>query len=268
MNPQEKFKNKIEELLSDRKKFQEYIYTPPMEAILELKRRWADKNIKITTPILPIFKNGFKAVLHRQLITPNYEVLRFMNIVDCFEFEPILFEYSFDKFVTENEWKYHLGHMCFNFGHGKKGGVKIDRINIIEFNEANGKKISDVKTIWNQKLTDFHHELFNCRFPQFKNSIFDESKWYLDNGGNAKSYYKPFLSFFIKHGILFENFLLDSKELSFSREVFLPAFLQVEEETGLKPLIVALEPTDIEVDLFWMCHPPEIKEHVLNKIKK
>jgi len=151
MDPQDKFKNKIEELLSDRKKFQEYIYTPPLEAVSELRRRWEDKNIKITTPILPIFKNGFKAVLHRQLITPNYEVLRFMNIVDGLELEPILFEYSFDKFVPENEWKYHLGRMYFNYGFGMKGGIKLEQINIIEFNKANGKKISDIETIWNQK---------------------------------------------------------------------------------------------------------------------
>jgi len=115
-------------------------------------------------------------------------------------------------------------------------------------------------------MTDFHHELFNARFPKFKNSIFDESKWYWKMG-KCKTVLQTLFTFFIKHGILFENFLLDSKELSFSRDVFLPAFLQIEEETGLKPLIVALEPTEIEEDIFWMCYPLNIKKS-LAKINK
>lgn len=267
MTAQEKHRTKIEKLLSDKKSFQDYVYTPPMEAIKELKRRWSDDLLKPNTPIPKIFETGFKAVLHRQLVTPNYELLRFMIIADGFNFEPVFFEYLNDKFVTESEWKYCLGSLHFFFGYGKKGGIKIQRQNIINFNEANGKKIGDIKTTWGQKLADFHHELFAQRFPDLSNSIYDGSKWYAQNGGCAKEYYKPFLSLFLKHGILFENFLLDNKELCFSREVFLPALLEVEEEYGVKPLIVALEPTDFEEDIFWTCYPPENKRMIEEKTK-
>lgn len=267
MQEQEKYGAKIQELLADKQKFQDYIYTPITEATEELKRRWADESIKPNTPIPAIFKDGFKAVLHRQLVTPNYEVMRFMIIVDGFNFQPIFFEYLDDKFVTENEWKYYLGCVHFFFGYGKKGGIKLERFNIVEFNKANGKRISDIETLWHQKLVDFHHEMFRNRFPKFNDALFDGSKWYAENGGCAKLYYKPFLSLFLKHGILFENFLLDSKELTFSRDVFLPAFLEIEEETGLKPLIVALEPTEMEENVFWMCQLAENKDRVESKLR-
>ena len=43
--------------------------------------------------------------------------------------------------------------------------------------------------------------------------------------------------------------------LLFTKTVFLPAFIAVYKEFGVKPLIVALEPTEIETDIFWMSHP-------------
>jgi len=73
--------------------------------------------------------------------------------------------------------------------------------------------------------------------------------------GGADKYYTPFTALFIKDAILFENFMLDSKEISFTKDIFLSAFIEVYRKTGCKPLIVALEPTDIEGDEFWPCHP-------------
>lgn len=256
----------IESVINNRQKFNELLYTPIDEAIAELKKRSKDDSIKSPFEIPSAFKNGLKAVLHRQLVTPNYEVLRFVSIADGMELDPVFFEYTADKFVTENDWKYKLGCQSFYFGQGKKGGIKVKDCKVIDFNKSNGKKISEVKTLWGQPLIDFHHELFLNRFPYLKDNIFDGSEWYKKNGGNAKEYYKPFLSFFIKHGILFENFLLDYKELAFTKEVFLPAFLEIQKETGLKPLVVALEPTETEEDVFWLSHPPHFIEDV-EKIK-
>jgi hypothetical protein len=134
---------------------------------------------------------------------------------------------------------------------------------------ANGKPISSVRTQWGQGLVDFHRELFLLRYPKYKKDVFfDISKWFKNNGGNAKDYYKKFMALFIRNGILFENFMLDYEEMQFTKDYFLPAFFKVYEDLGLKPLIVALSPTDIEGDQFWMCHPPEILEHVDRKINR
>jgi len=264
----------IEDLVSDREKFNKFVYTSVNDAVNELEKRRSENLQSRVTKFLSVgvpeaLNNQKRAVVFRQLVTPNYELRRFISLVDAIDrFSPLFFEYANDKYTDNNEWKYHLGKMLFYAGTGKKGGEKITRLNIIDFNTSRGKKISEVRTIWGQSLIDFHHELFDEVYKEKNKEIafFDASQWFSKSGGNAKEYYKNFLALFVSHGLLFENFMLDVKELTFTKDIFLPAFIQVLNETGKKPLIVALEPTEVESNLFWMCHPYNTKEFVDSKL--
>jgi hypothetical protein len=265
----------IDELVSDRRKFNEFVYTSLEDAVSEINKRESDAQLKkYLETNLPsgrpsIFDRKRCAVLFRQVATPNYEFRRFISLIDGLEdYTPVIFEYFDDKFVDKNEFKYHLGMLAFYCGRGKKGGEKICLLNIIDFNKSRGRKISEINTIWGQPLTDFHHELFNAAYGNKKDVVLmsDVSLWFAQNGGGAALYYKKFLSLFLQNDILFENFMLDSKELSFTKEVFLPAFISILNETGHKPLIVALEPTEVESDVFWMCHPGEDMKTVEEKL--
>jgi hypothetical protein len=60
--------------------------------------------------------------------------------------------------------------------------------------------------------------------------------------------------------------MINEKESFFTREIFLPAFIHVYEETGLKPLIVALEPTDTEDDEYWISYLHEEKSFIAEKL--
>ena len=265
---------KIEELISDREKFNAFVYTPLNEAVKELGERNNDEALEEKVSSLfgdripQVLKNEVRLVLSRHIITPNYEVCRFLGIADALDIKALFFEYHDDKLVFKNPWKYSLCRLCFHFGMGKKGGAKIDHVNIVDFDKYHGKKMSEAKTIWGQSLPDFHHELFVERFPDFKESLFDASEWYVKNGGNPQSFYANFLGLFVKNAILFENFMLDEEELPFTRDVFLPAFLDVIKKTGKKPLIVALTKTEIEGDQFWLCHPNSRKQSVEKKLQK
>lgn len=277
MNPESNYDiYSVEGIVSDKKKFEDFVYTPLDVAIKELKRRREDSELDIL-----IKKHGFqetpgavkgkmKAVLFRQLSTPNYETRRFLSLVHLTEeLDPLMWEFYDDKFTSNNEWKHSLGKVKFFFGMGKKGGSKIDNVNVIEFNESVGKPIKDVKTVWGQRLVDFHHELFYKTYKGInKDAFFDASGWFRNNGVSASGYYSPFLSLFVRDAILFENFTLNNKELSFTKDVFLPAFIEVYRKTGCKPLIVALEPTELEDEQFWMCHPSESKKFVDYKLRK
>lgn len=269
------FEKEIEELVSNKQAFSEFIYTSLEDAVKELSLRQGDEKIKqyinefLVAGVPEPFKDKKCAVLFRQIATPNYEVRRFVSIVDALgkEFKPLFFEYLEDKFTDNNEWKYSLCKMSFFAGKGKKGGSKIDRLNIIDFNAFKGKKFSEITTFWGQKLGDFHRELIKRTYSHFDaGSFYDASDWFAQSGGHAKDYYTHFLKLFLQNGILFENFMIDEKELSFTKEVFLPAFMKVLKDTGKKPLIVALEPTDIEGDEFWMCHPHTSIEYVKAKL--
>lgn len=269
-----KYTDRIAGLISDRKSFDAEVYTPIGDAIVELEKRWNDPVLekKIDSYLcqdIPLqFKNGFRFVLFRHLCTPNYEMNRFVSATDAFGWKPVFAEYPKDKFTPQNLSKYYLGKVCFHFGHGKKGGGKMKYINLINFNDSNGKPISSINTLWGQSLKDFHREWLLSRYPQFVGDdvFFDSSEWFKNNGGSAKEYYKKLLALFIRHGILFENFLLSEDESVFTRDYFLPAFLEVYEKMGAKPLIIALSPTEIESNEFWLCYPGQMIDDVNKKL--
>ncbi|MEK6673092.1 MAG: hypothetical protein AABY42_06395 [Nitrospirota bacterium] len=88
------------------------------------------------------------------------------------------------------------------------------------------------------------------------------------HGKKAKEYYKYFLSLFICHGILFENFITNEEEERFSKSVVFPAFRQVVADFGLKPLIVPLVPHSQASDIYWRCYPAALEGEVLKCLSK
>jgi hypothetical protein len=251
--------------ISDEMSFYNDIYFTFEDAVAEIKRRQADVNLinKIKDDLrdIPIplsLGPKINSVLFRQIATPNYETRRFLHISDGGDLNPILWEYLQDKFVSNNEYKRSLGKVKFFLGEGKKGGKIIESETIIDFNSSNGKPLNEVMCINQTTLVDFHRKLFFDAYPNFsKNQIFDASDWFKDHGKKADEYYVNFLTLFIVNGILFENFMLNEEERCFTENIFYPSYKKVLAKYGLKPIIVALEPTDIEGDEFWMCHTPE-----------
>jgi len=263
----------IEELISDQKKFNDFIYTPLNEALKEIRLRQQnkkiDEHIKSSLIKIPaVFEGKPKAVMFRNITTPNYEMKWFVDIVELFkgELNPLFIEYVQDQFNNRNEMKFALAKMMLHKGKNKKNEPIFEHKNIIDINNSNCKSISSIKTTWGQLFVDFHHELFLGEFPDFRNSTVDFSNWIKDNGHTPKEYYKLFFLFFLKHGILFENYILKSGEFSFIKEVILPTFIKVLRDTGVKPLIVVIQPTEIEEGKFWQAYPLKVKELLVKKL--
>ncbi len=269
MKIDEKMERKIDELMSDRQKFNDLVYTPVEEVLdLYIKRETDEKLIKKVANILPegtpeIMRGKKNIVIFRHIATLNHEIRRFIIAADAFEdFQPVILEYLDDKFNNRNDWKYSLGRLSFFKGYNKKREQMFECHNIIDFNDSNNKPLSSIKTRWGELLVDFHHRLFTESQHKLRDKAYDLSGWLKikGNGNGPRDYYKLFLSLFICNGILFENFLIKGKEGLFTKEVILPALLSLQQECGVKPMIVALEPTDIEDDRFWLSHPMETME--------
>jgi len=263
----------IEVLIADRLLFNAFIYTPINDAVRMLEERSGDESLEetvknnLSVEIPSVLQKSSCAFLSRHVATPNYETRRFINLVEATQkLTPVLGEYIDDKFVSNNVLKHGLGRLGFYQGRDREGNMKTEFCNCIDFNASNGKKISEIKTLWGQSLVDFHHEFFTKTYLAHDTMFFDASGWYLKAGGNAINYYHNLLLLFVRNGILFENFMLDKKELLFTKEIFLPAFIKIVQETGVKPLIVALEPTEIEGDIFWNCYPPESMSFIKDKL--
>lgn len=263
---------KVEELL-DRDLFNSHVYMDWHDAVAELERRQADPAIVARVDELlgrevPIPMKGKKnMVLFRHIATPNYEVSRFLSAADALtELNPLILEYTADKFNNRNEWKFSLAKLRFHHGLNKLGEQIFDTKTVIDINAGNNQPLKDIKTHAGTSLVDTHHKLFADRFPQFTESTYDLSEWLHAIGPQAQDYYKSFFALFLKDGILFENFMVDGKEMEFTKNIILPALIELEQETGLRPLIVPLEPTHIEGDKFWLSYPPEIKVKIEKEI--
>ena len=265
----------IDKLISNRDYFNSFVYTPLEEAIRELELRKFNPHLRdyvcdnIPAGIPEIFAGKKNAIFARHIATPNFEFRKFLKTADKLAgFNRTILTMHEDKFTPGNNGtKYHLGKIVFN-------NVQIQNeprsTMAVDFNKYAGKKISEVKTIWGEYLTDFHSQLLDYSLLNTKHQInqFEGSEWLSRSGGKAKDYYPRFLMLFLQNGILFENFLLKEKgESTFTKDVFLPAFIKIIKDTGRKPLIVSFLPIETEGDNFWNFYPAEYFEFVNGKME-
>ena len=122
-------------------------------------------------------------------------------------------------------------------------------------------KLKDIKTLWGESLIDFHKKLFDL-YNINDVSFLNEIDWYEKKNEKPIDFYVNFFLLITCFGILFENFLAlkGDTEAKFTKDVVLPALEKVINLTGVKPLIVPLEPIDIETDNFWYYHLPIVKK--------
>ncbi|MBF0556769.1 MAG: hypothetical protein HQK96_19820 [Nitrospirae bacterium] len=181
------------------------------------------------------------------------------------QLQPLGWEYLEDKFCTASKDKLLLAKMPFLDGRNKKGETILHYRNIVDFHKHEGKRISTVKTLWSEKLVNFHHHLLSTMtFHAIE--VRDASLWYKSNGKTASGYYARFLSLFICHGILFENFVTNEEEENFATKVVQPSLKKIEQHFGIKPLIVPLIPMTNVQDKYWYCYPKNIEELVIKRI--
>ncbi len=262
-------------IMNDRNIFNQIVYTPLSEALRLLDERRKDPVLMakveelLKGDIPEILKKKKCAVLFRQVATPNHETRRFISLAKENDLHPVICEYHDDKFTPENEFKYSLGKLTLHHGTGRRGGSKNEFINIIDFNKSNGHKIKDIKTLWEDSLMDFHKELFIRHGYNPKDlDFYEASDWFQRKGGKPENYYLSLLTLFTCFGILFENFLtLKDTEEDFTKKVVLPAIEKVINLVGIKPLIVPLEPLDLETDELWYHHDYKVKDILIEKQK-
>lgn len=252
------------------------IYVSLEEAKEEIWKRWNDKALRkkvedfLGGDIPEILRAGPKAVLSRDVITPDHECTRFLDQSKKINLEPVFFEYSQGKFVGKNSDKYHLCKLFFYEGIGNHGGEKISTKRIVDFNKYEGKQFNEIKTIWGENFLKFHHRLFTKTIPGVRSEdIVDFSGWFNKHRGQSMEYYYlHFFSLFISHGILFENFLTNTEEMEFTKNKVLPSFYKIEEMFGIKPLIVPAVPTEEEEKLYWWYYPYKVENIIKSSLEK
>ncbi|MDD2766265.1 MAG: hypothetical protein PHH40_00690 [Candidatus Moranbacteria bacterium] len=232
------------------------IYTNLDEAKAEIQRRWKDEELKKKVleylgDIPEFFCDEPRAILHRHITSPNIEFQQFIDHSRDFGLKPLGLEYTNDIFLTRNHDKLGLGKLPF-ISDNKKN---VHYRKVIDLMGSEKKKFADIQTLWGENLIDFHHNLL--RNASFDIETADLSYWYGRHGDNALNRYEKLLAFFVAHGVLFENFITDEKELAFAETVVCPAIEKITSLFGVKPLIVPVFALDQEMEDSWWCYEQE-----------
>jgi len=240
------------------------IYTPLEEAKVEIWRRWNDKELEkkvhkfLAGKIPEIFLKEPRAISTTHVATPNWALLHFKKEAKEVNLRPLVFEYLEDIFITTNFDKVSLARMIFYHGKDNHGDMLTSKRHIIDLTGREEKKqIKEINTVWGENFVDFHHKVFREHCQEVE--ILDGSSFYKKMGKNAKEYYPYVLALYIRHGILFENYLANKHEEKFMKEVFFPSINLVYKKFGLKPLIVPIAPQNEADNKYWWCYPEFIK---------
>lgn len=250
------------------------IYTPIEEAGELIRKRWADINLRkkveeqLGSDIPEILKKGPHGMIWRQIGTPDREFERFLELNKTANLKPLCFEYIQDKFSARNFTKYGLTNLPIKTGVDKNLKTIITRKKIIDFKDAEKKRMFELTTLWGENLVVFHNNFLKKIFPVMEDSIFDISEWVKNKGGMPKNYYSAILSLAICHLVFFDDFDLLDTETNFINEIVLPAIKDVENIFGIKPIIVKIsKPGEHQQDPFWWCYSEKANDILENHIK-
>lgn len=245
---------------ADRRKSIEKYFTPLDEAVAKIKDRRLDKDLfkKVAYFLNDDIPEHFAHLdpifyLSRHIATPNYEALRFIELTKPYGLPIVIGQDSKGLFVSHNELKRTLGKLPVTKGISRNQDEIIEYFTILDFAESQGKPFSQIKTKFNTDLVKYHNELFLQIYPVGIH-IADESDWIDRNHrDNILEQYKKMLALLIVHGIMLESY--PPNEHEFVTEVLEPAFDEVTQHFGLRPLITKHIDDTLEEARDWNGYP-------------
>lgn len=150
--------------------------------------------------------------------------------------------YDDDRYVDASKVKRSLVQPYFADKLDKKGNFISHRVRLIEnLRPIQLVELSKIISDDGVSVLSLHRERLLQAYPNVH--ISDMSHWAKSLGGNALAYYEAYLSLFVSHAILFEDYHGgESGEglSSFTKQVFEPAFANVTQRFGVKPIVVKL----------------------------
>ncbi len=223
-------------------------YYTPTEALVELKNRfflrkrieewWKKQGWKIPSRC---FEFDMVAVFGRAVATRRYEDVFFCAYAEAYGLTPVWMEHTKGSLSTHSPFKRSLLHPCFYIRRGRNGGIVVETKKLAALQEKRMQRLDEVRLDDGTSLIEYHHQLHE----QFglRDAVINLSDFFLQFGG-AERYYIAYLSLFLAHAVIFEDYHDGEDEGdnldSLTNNIFLPACEVLKREFGVGPLIVKM----------------------------
>lgn len=208
----------------------------------EVERWWQRRGWPIPDFLPPVDRpSGF---LLRHVATARFEDIVFSLMAQAAGLEPLWGEYTTDTFAAASSFKRSLVNRTTTTGRNRHGHAetRTDR-RVEDVNKLHKQRLCDIQLVSGEALVDFHHHLQDTLLPKPVRR-FNSSELFRQAGfRSAKDYYVFCLSWFIAHGVLFDDFHggeSGGKLDVFVRDTVEPAWAEVRHAFDIAPLIVAL----------------------------
>ncbi len=187
-------------------------------------------------------RSGGYAGLGRHVPTFRFEDALFTRMAESAGLSPVWLGYERDKFVVNSNVKRSLVRPQVTERVNKHGVPITKTEKLVQVPDwFKGKPLNEIVSAEGVRIVDWHRNRLLQAVPDA--NIYDMSDICRHWGGRADNYYTAYLSLFVAHGVLFEDYhggesgnALDG----FTARVFEPAVARVERLFGVNPLVVAL----------------------------
>jgi hypothetical protein len=195
-----------------------------------------------------------RAILFRQVATPNYELRRFLRVCRRQGFEPVILRYHADKMSCHNQFKRSLVHPMFVKGVGKGGKPYFVKRHLLRIDTVDNLPMREIR-ISGKSLPDFHDCLLREALAGVDVRTIEGSDWFGKYQRGARDYYVDIFTGLTDGSVLFEDFISDSEEARFFSEVVRPAFLEASRLIKKPPAVVPLCPNRRMESALWYAYP-------------
>lgn len=202
---------------------------------IEVKTAWEEKGLD-----LPLNFQSPTAVVAKPAMF-RIESAKAISMAKSGDLQTCWLTFDSDMFTSASKIKRSLVSPYFTEKKDKHGNFIAEKKPLVKNHlRVEKRKLESMISDDNQPVMDLHRKRLLQACPEVK--ISDMSTWAKSLGG-ASEYYEYYLSLFVSHAILFEDYHggESGKGLSdFTTKVFEPAFEKVTQKFGAKPIIVKL----------------------------
>lgn len=197
---------------------------------------WKKENI----PLLPLPLDLSLGILARQVATARYEDLLFKKQAQQAGLTPMWLENTRDLFTSKSSYKRTLLQPMFCAGrHGR--GLKLRKQTLADPNKWQNQPLAEIAQGAVVETLHAHQARILGQVLRIDGGAWAQA---LSQGKGARGYYRYYLSLFLAHGVLFEDYDSGESDQSglsnFKEQIFAPAQAELKQRFGAAPLIVPL----------------------------